>query len=371
MQYKVSVIIPVYNAEKYLRECFDSLVNQTIKDIQIIAVDDGSKDTSVDICKEYRDKYDNFEYYCKENNGPASARNFGLEYAKGEYIGFVDSDDWIELDMYEVLYNVAIDNENVDIVFARSFEDECPGSYEYYQPRGGYYCREDIEKEIFPYTLPFVTNKGNFRSIRWSNGMRIFKKELIDKNHIRSYECSKIAEDLSFTLECTINANSFYYYDKVSFYHQRARSDSITKVYHNNFWDSMSSLIKHFKFIINKYECMKIEPFVSNAMFYFVTTVMWNEKKVTNLFERSNKIKRILNDPLCKEIIDGVNSNGMNKEYISWYNLIKKQNTRGIIWFMWKTNFKKRTFSPVLNKALLNPTIQKMYFKVRGYNNVE
>lgn len=370
MQYRVSVIIPVYNAEKFLRECFDSLINQTLKDIQIIAVDDGSKDGSADICKEYSDRYENFEYYLKENGGPASARNFGIERAKGEYIGFIDSDDWADCKMYETLYNTAIKNGNVDIVFARAFEDECPGSYEYYQPRGGYYDREAIENEIFPYTLPFVTPKGNFRSIRWSNGMRLFKKSLIDKYHIRSYEYSRIAEDLSFTLECTINANSFYYYDSVSFYHQRARTDSITKIYHKNFWESMSGLIKHFKGAIDKYKCKEIDMYYSNAMFYFITTVLWNEANLRGVFRRSNEVKKVLYDPLCEDVICRVDVDGMNKEYKTWYKLIRDKSTFGVVYFMWKTRFKKRTLSPILNKVLGNSNVRKIYCKIRGYQDV-
>ena len=371
MQYKVSVVIPVYNAEKYLRECFDSLVNQTLKDIQIIAVDDGSKDNSAEICKEYSDKYSNFEYYCKENGGPASARNLGINYARGEYLGFIDSDDWVDLNMYETLYNIAISFGNVDIVFTRSHENECPGSYEYYQPRGGYYDRNEIEKEIFPHTLPFVTEKGNFRSIRWSNGMRIFKKSLIDKYHIRSYEYSRIAEDLSFTLECTINANSFYYYDEAPFYHQRHRFDSITKIYHKNFWKSMSGLIKHFKTTIDKYDHEGFKDFFSNAMFYFITTVMWNEMNEKNIFVRTQNINEVIRDPLCKDVVDRVKSDGMNVEYKSWCELLKKQNSTSIIWFMWKTRFKKRTLSKALNKMLRNPSINKLYFKLRSCHSVE
>ena len=113
---KVSIIIPVYNTEKYLRQCFDSVLNQTLKDIELIAVDDGSSDGSAEIIKEYAEKYpDKFKAFYKENGGQASARNLALPYATGEYLGFVDSDDWIDAEMYEEMYGLAKE-ENTDIV---------------------------------------------------------------------------------------------------------------------------------------------------------------------------------------------------------------------------------------------------------------
>ena len=105
---KVSVIVPVYNTEKYLDKCLNSLVNQTLKDIEIIVVNDGTKDNSEKIIKQYLKKYTNIIYCKKENGGLSSARNYGLEKAKGEYIGFVDSDDYVEYDMYEKMYDKAI-----------------------------------------------------------------------------------------------------------------------------------------------------------------------------------------------------------------------------------------------------------------------
>ncbi len=112
---KVSVIIPVYNVEDYLEKCLDSVVNQTLKDIEIIVVNDGSPDNSQKIIDEYKKKDKRIISIMKENGGQASARNLGIKKARGEFLCFVDSDDWIELDMLEVLYNNAKENHS-DIV---------------------------------------------------------------------------------------------------------------------------------------------------------------------------------------------------------------------------------------------------------------
>lgn len=112
---KVSIIVPVYNTYNYLNKCLESLVNQTLSDIEIIVVNDGSPDDSEGIIKEYAKKYSSIKYYKKKNGGLSSARNFGIKHATGEYIGFVDSDDYVDVTMYEKLYNKAVSTKS-DIV---------------------------------------------------------------------------------------------------------------------------------------------------------------------------------------------------------------------------------------------------------------
>ena len=108
---KVSIIVPVYNSGKYLKTCLDSLVNQTLKDIEIIAVDDCSTDNSLLILMDYAKKYNNIKvYHNRENLGQGASRNRGLDVARGEYIGFVDSDDYIRYTMYEDMYKAAVNN---------------------------------------------------------------------------------------------------------------------------------------------------------------------------------------------------------------------------------------------------------------------
>ena len=111
----LSVIVPVYNVEDYLSKCIDSLIVQTLKDVEIILVNDGSTDKSGDICDKYRLKDNRIKVIHKENGGTSDARNTGIEIARGKYISFVDSDDWIDPHMFEKLYNLAIENE-ADIV---------------------------------------------------------------------------------------------------------------------------------------------------------------------------------------------------------------------------------------------------------------
>lgn len=118
----VSIIIPVYNTEKYLRHCFDSVLAQTYKDFECILVDDGSTDASSKICDEYASKDIRFKVFHKGNEGISATREFGVQHANGQYIQFVDSDDWIESDMLAKMYEKAV-NENADIVGCNFIEE--------------------------------------------------------------------------------------------------------------------------------------------------------------------------------------------------------------------------------------------------------
>ena len=114
MSPKISIIVPVYKVEPYIHKCIDSILNQTFRDFELILVDDGSPDNCGKICDEYASKDERIVVIHKENGGQASARNKGIDIAKGDFIGFVDSDDWIESDMYEILYDIC-SNRNCDI----------------------------------------------------------------------------------------------------------------------------------------------------------------------------------------------------------------------------------------------------------------
>ena len=112
---KVSIIVPIYNVEEYLRESLDSLVNQTLKEIEVLMINDGSTDSSGEIASEYSDKYDNFRLFTKVNGGQSKARNYALNFVKGEYITFLDGDDCIPELAYEKLYKMSQNGER-DIV---------------------------------------------------------------------------------------------------------------------------------------------------------------------------------------------------------------------------------------------------------------
>ena len=160
---KLSIIIPVYNCGKFLERCFDSISKQIFNDFEVIIVDDGSTDNSLDICKKYEAQDKRFRVFSIENHGSAFARNYGLKMAKGEYIGFVDADDYIDENMYSTLINTA-QKEQADIVscdMVYAFQNgkyvNKPTSFE-----GGVYDRKRIVAEFAKAYIRILTRRSKF-----------------------------------------------------------------------------------------------------------------------------------------------------------------------------------------------------------------
>ena len=208
----ISVIVPVYNIEKYLRRCLDSVINQTYRELEILIVDDGSTDSSGAICEEYGEKDNRIKVFHMENRGLSAARNRGLDEAKGEWIGFVDSDDWIEPYMYETLLNC---------VHSTKSDISCCG-----------YCRQYANNETVIQVVPKVTTiedeelisaamEGNpFTLYAWN---KLYKKELFDDCRFPE---GMLFEDIATTWRLLIRCHRVTCVPNV-FYHYTIRKDSI------------------------------------------------------------------------------------------------------------------------------------------------
>lgn len=206
---KVSVIVPIYNVEKYLEKCINSLLSQTLEDIQIILVNDGSKDNSGNIAKEYeKNNKDRVIYVEKENGGLSDARNYGLKYATGDFIAFLDSDDYIEKNAYEKMYNKAIE-ENADYV-------ECDFIWEF--PN-----KIRVDKQY-----PYKNKKEMLSFVRVVAWNKLIKRQLIIDNNLEFPKGLRY-EDVEFTYKLIPFINKFAYVDK-PFIHYVQREGSIANV---------------------------------------------------------------------------------------------------------------------------------------------
>lgn len=184
---KVSVIVPVYNTEKYLRKCLDSLVNQTLDGVEIVIVNDGSKDSSPQIIAEYMKEYpDRFVYASQENSGQAVARNKALKMCTGEYIGFLDSDDFVRTDMFERMYNAAV-AEDADYV-ACGYTDIT------YDEAGN-----EIELEPYVHSKLAYKTKDMFFGALASPFLHLYKKKVLTESGADFPE-GVVYEDTAFYL---------------------------------------------------------------------------------------------------------------------------------------------------------------------------
>lgn len=235
---KISVIIPVYNVADYLDESLNSVLSQTIiDDIEVIMVDDGSTDDSRYIVENYALDYDNFHAYHKENGGAGVARNYGLQFAKGEYIHFMDPDDYINPQAYEKLYNLAIAND-CDVVIGNAVR------YDRYK-----IWDENLFKRSFKdFDEDLRIGSVNERlSILWDTVLwnKLFRTDFVNSNNIRFPNQNVIYQDIPFTLKSYVLAKSIYITQEVMYYWRlRKKSRSSTQQYENikTFYDRIKIL---------------------------------------------------------------------------------------------------------------------------------
>lgn len=204
MNIKVSVIIPVYNAETYLAECIESLLCQTIKECEFIFINDGSKDNSMGIIEKYKDKDSRIILINQENQGVSIARNKGLDIAAGEYVGFVDADDYVEKDMYKTLYTTVKEN-NCDVIFSNFNSGTNRNEVLIHYPfvKGRVLNSAYIKNEILPYFLM----KENLNSAC----NKVYNLKLIKENNIKFPEKIPIGEDGMFNLHFfSLTKRAFY-----------------------------------------------------------------------------------------------------------------------------------------------------------------
>jgi len=216
----ISIIVPIYNTESYLRKCIDSILSQTYKNIELILVDDGSDDKCPEICDEYAKKDKRVIVIHQDNAGVSVARNVGLDNAKGEYIGFVDCDDWIEPDMYEVLYDIINLSKTSIAISYDCYNDYVPkkANLDEYITLSG---REAL--------IGLLNNKFDFCAV-WA---KLFSKKSIE--NIRFSTDITLAEDKLFMIQAFINC------EKVSFinyqsYHYIIRLNSASHLYKESIW---------------------------------------------------------------------------------------------------------------------------------------
>lgn len=200
MEYKVSKIVPVYNVEKYIDRCIKSLLNQTLREIEIILVDDESPDNSPLICDDYASKYDNVQVIHKQNAGLGMARNSGMEVATGEYVAFIDSDDFVEPEMFKQLYSECIEKQ-LDVIYSEFNVDDYPGFRVVLNPATLY----DGQKEIERLRLDIIGAEPSYISsvkFQCSACKGLYSLDLINKNNLRFYsEREYISEDMLFNLD--------------------------------------------------------------------------------------------------------------------------------------------------------------------------
>ncbi|MBR2443961.1 MAG: glycosyltransferase [Clostridia bacterium] len=306
---KVSIVVPIYNVEKYLRQCLDSIANQTLKDIEVICVNDGSKDSSLEIIMEYVNKDPRFKVIDKPNSGYGNSMNRGFDMAEGEYIGIVESDDYAEPDMFEKLYSCAKENDldacKSGFFFYYSVPEEknIPSKIASYIMCKDVFCPTDDFKSLREQIEFF-----NIKPTIWS---AIYKKEFVRKNNIRFNETPGASfQDTSFNFKVWALAKRVKLLEEC-FLHYRQDNES----------SSINSASKVFC-VCDEYR--EIEAFleqhpdkkakldiVKNALKY--NTYIWNYERLSE--EKALEFLLVASEEFKRDMLSGM----CLKEAYPWY----------------------------------------------------
>ena len=302
MNPKVSVIVPVYNASKYLNKCIESLISQTLKEIEIILVDDGSTDDSKEIIKEYSKSDSRVKLILQENSGPSKARNSGIKEAKGVYIAFVDADDWVDSDTYNDMYNAAVQS-NSDIVFTDilyEFDDTEKNFIKEYQINSNQPINKNMIRESI---LPDFLHKGSYGSV-----CKLFKRQFLYENNILFNEDRSLGEDWLLNMEAFTHCNVAYYIDKPYYHYRQSDNSSLMGKYRPELFElyiNQSPLEEYFKKWGLFTEKVSIE-LAKRKCFVAVNGCIQNEFKKdckNTVKQKIDNLSKIVNHPSVEEAV--------------------------------------------------------------------
>lgn len=337
---KVSVIIPIYKVEKYLSRCLESVVNQTLDDIEIVLVDDESPDSCPEICDRYAKKDSRIKVIHKKNEGLGYARNSGMLIATGEYIAFLDSDDYVSKDMYEKVYSELKRTDADCCVTGYVVKKDSGDEIHKENPLGtAVYESDDIITKVLAGMLGSKPDQARDTDVGMSVWKCVYRKELLqDKGILFPSERELISEDIIFQIRvlsqvkrvCTLSEVMYYYCEN-------ANSQSLTKTYSKDKFDRYKKLYNVELEMLSKIKFCEETRLRATRMFLGNTRVCI--KQICQSTENSKQEKKTLLQEICddKEIQDVLKwypwkDNPLRQKIVTL--LIKKKCVRLIMWLV-------------------------------------
>lgn len=297
---KISIIVPVYQAEKYILKCIESIVNQTYNNLEIILIDDGSTDHSGEICDRCGESDKRIVVVHNKNKGVSAARNCGLGIATGDYITFVDSDDFLEPQMYSEMMQVA-EKHSCDVVMCDCIKEYKDKSERYtHAIREGFYDKEQLKQE---YYLQLLITPNIEYPATISNCLCLIKKEIGKK--ICYIEGVRHSEDLLLGAQMMYMANSFYYMKGQYFYHYNCCNvNSATHTFHKDKWDDYKQLYDKAYDYFKKSKEYNFEEQLNLLLLFFVYNAVGDilETRIINRKDKRKIINNILSDHIVRRM---------------------------------------------------------------------
>lgn len=293
----LSVVIPVYNVEDYLSQCLASILQQTYRNLEIIIVDDGSTDNSLQICEGFAAKDSRVTVIQQLNGGVSMARNTGIAAATGDYITFVDSDDWLENEMYEKMVEQLKKSPGLDMVMCDSTlftKDSEIKSTDFI--REGYYSKSQIVLELYPVLL-VTEDFGKIPIVSVCNCL--MKRSNIIEHHILFDPDLRYSEDYLFMADVMIHTTSFYYLKGAHYYHYRQYDESRSKKLQPDWWSNLLDLNKKLKDLLADSKEFDFSRQLKLQMIHsalFLSSAIFNNKGL-RLSEKLDLLRKLFKEP--------------------------------------------------------------------------
>ncbi|MFC5684431.1 glycosyltransferase family 2 protein [Flavobacterium sp. MAHUQ-51] len=306
--FSISIIIPVYNVSAYLRQCLDSVINQTYTELEIIIVNDGSTDDSLNICQEYQLIDNRIQLINQQNAGLSAARNTGIDYVQGDYILFVDSDDWIDLNTCQLLVD-NVKSTNADVVLFSYCKEFSIHSEEKFILEGDVTFNENESRKIYRRIIGLyeeeLTYPENADSIVTAWG-KLYKTEIIKSNAIYFTDCKLIGtEDMLFNVYYFLHVKSIVNIHLCLYHYRKNNQNSLTSVYKSNLmiqWGELYDRVE--QFIENKELDATFQKAFQNRISLGIIGLGINELYAkTSLLEKYSKLKKILSSERYRKAV--------------------------------------------------------------------
>lgn len=343
MQNKISIIVPVYNAEKYLDRCMQSIYAQTFTDYEIILVNDGSKDNSANICKAYAGKDNRIIFIDKENGGAGSARNAGIEMASGEYLAFPDVDDWFEPNMYEELYTLAKSGDYDLVISGVNYYRNNNGKIEYKESitcgEKKYLTKDDCRENV----MDFFPTSTIF-DVPWN---KLYKRSVAVEKGVR-FADTRRCQDAMFNIDFYNASESVASLDKAFYNYIENTTEGFQRKFPKNYIDIIVIYYSHLKDVLSSWGIyngdIKIHYDSSIAIaVYEAMEALDNPKWNLSKKEKRDFVKGIMNRDDVRKMLDGAS---IREDVKDVYKILTEKNERAFF-----KNYRRKKLKERLRKS--------------------
>ena len=332
---KISIIVPVYNVAEYLPQCLDSLVNQSYSNIEIICVDDGSTDRSSEILSVYASRYSSIRIVNQENQGLSGARNTGIEHANGEYIMFVDSDDWLDIETCEVMcrYAEKYAADSVMCSYTKEYEEHSNVNHIFETDLiwKGNEFRDNFYRRLFG-PIGEETRRPQDVDLIVSACMQLFKYDLV--RNVRFVDTKKIGtEDCLYQIMAYQNCSTFVYVDKPFYHYRRTVSSSLTTKYNPFLYDRWQILYDIMENIISENHYPEIyTAALNNRVLFALIGLGLNEIHASNsTVEKAKRIRILISTIRYKEALNSLDFSYLQLPWKVFFGLMKQGMTFPVV----------------------------------------